>query len=117
MPSVLGKDGIGPQVSLKPTEMGTFTISSSDNEVFSFQIQRNFGATGSMLPGHPFLSREERQCPFGLRVGTVLRSQSRKKQAELSLVFLTSVLTADLNVHTEAGPPCRDQTGVRSMGK
>lgn len=39
-PSVMGKDGIGPQVSLKPTEMGTFTISSSDDEVFSFQIQR-----------------------------------------------------------------------------
>lgn len=41
VPSVMGKDGIGPQVvSLKPTEMGTFTISSSDDEVFSFQIQR-----------------------------------------------------------------------------
>lgn len=39
VPSVLGKDGIGPQMSLKPTEMGTFTISSSNNEVFSFQIQ------------------------------------------------------------------------------
>lgn len=50
-------------------------------------------------------------------VGTFLRSQSRKKQAELSLVFLASVLTADLNVHTEGGPPCRAQAGVRSMGK
>lgn len=46
-----------------------------------------------------------------------LPDQSRKKQAELSLVFLASVLTADLNVHTEGGPPCRAQAGVRFMGK